>query len=302
MVNSAILRVPVFASATVLTGLVLLGFSGEFFAPGNSAAVVRPLAGILLLPLTAVLWRMKAPRRALFSLAWAIVALGSVAPSFFTSGVECTRGCVKLYQKNLLSKAWPRYPLADDIIASGAEIVTLQEVSDHNRQYMAKLFGHYPNAVTCTFRPAQDVAVLTSLPAVDRSEFCLTEAGLAGIQVLAPNGRPIWVLSIHLEWPFPFDQDHQSQIIAKRIAELDGPVLIAGDFNMVPWAGNVQRIQQAAGTDRLGAFHNTFRLGGWLLPLPIDMVLVPKGASGGVGLRPYMGSDHLGVLARISLP
>jgi endonuclease/exonuclease/phosphatase (EEP) superfamily protein YafD len=302
MFDSAIMRALAFGSAAVLTGLVLLGFSGYFLELGNSAAVVRPQAGVLLIPLSVIMFLMRAKRRAVFSFALAVVAVGSIAPGFFSSGTDCTGACLKLYQKNLLSKAWPRYPLADDIIASGAEIVTLQEVSDHNRRFMADMFDHYPHAVTCKFRPAQDVAILTSLPVVDGSEFCLAKAGLAGIQVLSSNGQPIWVLSVHLEWPFPFNQYEQSQTIAERIAGLKGPVLIAGDFNMVPWGGNVERIKQAAGNHRLGAFRNTFKLGGWLLPLPIDSVLVPKGATGSVELRPYIGSDHLGVLSRITLP
>jgi endonuclease/exonuclease/phosphatase (EEP) superfamily protein YafD len=302
MVNGTLFRSLAFGSAAVLIGLVLLGFSGYFFELGNSVAVVRPQAGVLLIPLAVILLWMKARRRAAFSFAVAVVAVASIAPGFFSSGTDCTGACLKLYQKNLLSKAWPRYPLADDIIASGAQIVTLQEVSDHNRRFMADMFDHYPNAVTCKFRPTQDVAVLTSLPVVDGSEFCLAKAGLAGIQVLSPNGQPIWVLSVHLEWPFPFDQYEQSETIAAHIAGLKGPILIAGDFNMVPWGGNFERIKKAAGNHRLGAFRNTFKLGGWLLPLPIDSILVPKGATGSVELRPYMGSDHLGVLSRIALP
>jgi endonuclease/exonuclease/phosphatase (EEP) superfamily protein YafD len=118
---------------------------------------------------------------------------------------------------------------------------------------------------------------------------------------LAPNGQLIWLVSVHLEWPFPYDQFRQSRMIAKRITELQGPVLIAGDFNMVPWGWGVQRIGKAAGNRRLGAFRNTFDLGSWLLPLPLDSILVPQSATGKVELRPYLGSDHLGVLARISL-
>jgi endonuclease/exonuclease/phosphatase (EEP) superfamily protein YafD len=259
------------------------------------------VAGVLLIPFAAVLWSMKARRTALVSLILAVIALTSVAPGFLASGTDCAGACLKLYQKNLMSKAWPRYPLADDIIASGAEIVTLQEVSDHNRKFMANMFDHYPVAVICKFRPAQDVAVLTSLPTIDGTELCEAEVGLAGVQVRVPSGQLIWVLSVHLEWPFPFDQFRQSRIIAERIAELDGPVLIAGDFNMVPWGKSVQRIKQAAGNHYLGAFRNTHGLGGLFLPLPIDTVLVPKGSTGAVELRPYMGSDHLGVLARIAL-
>jgi endonuclease/exonuclease/phosphatase (EEP) superfamily protein YafD len=292
----------VLGAAIVLIGLVLLGLSGRFFAPGDAVAVIRPQAGALLLPCAAISWSMMARRVALFSLAAAIVAIGSVLPGFVASGSDCAAACLKLYQKNLLAKSWPRYPLANDIILSGADIVTLQEVSDHNRRFMANMFDHFPIVVTCKFRPGQEVAVLTALPVVRDSEFCLTGAGLAGIQVLAPNGPPIWVLSVHLEWPFPFDQFRQSELIANRIADLDGPVLIAGDFNTVPWGGSMHLIKQAAESQHLGPFRNTFRLGSWLLPLPLDNVLVPKGSTGAVELRPYMGSDHLGVLARISLP
>ena len=302
MTGKAIFRVLVFGGATVLIGLVVLGFAGRVFALGDTVAVVRPLAGALLIPLVVVLWVMRARRTAVVSLILAGVALGSVAPGFMASGTDCTGTCLTLYQKNLLTKAWPRYPLADDIIASGAQIVTLQEVSDHNRQYMANLFDHYPVAVICKFRSWQDVAVLTSLPVVEGTEFCLAEPGLAGVQVLAPNGQRIWALSLHFEWPFPSDQFRQSRIIAAHIADLDGPVLIGGDFNMVPWGGSVQRINRAAGNRHLGAVQNTFRLGSDWMRLPIDAVLVPKGATGTTDLRDYMGSDHLGILARIALP
>jgi len=301
MTGRTFIRIVIFGSAIVLGSLVSLGFTGRFLALGDSVAIVKPLTGALLIPLAMVLWFMRARGAALASIVLAFVALGSVAPGFFASTSDCGGDCLKLYQKNLMSKAWPRYALADDIIASGAQIVTLQEVSDHNRKFMANMFGHFPVAVICKFRPARDVAVLTSLPAIKGTEICEPKTGLAGVQIRAPNGQLVWVLSIHLEWPFPYSQFRQSQNIAKRIAALDGPVLIAGDFNMVPWGQSVQRIRRAAGNRYLGAFRNTHDLGGLFLPLPIDTVMVPEGAAGTVELRGYMGSDHRGVLARIAL-
>ncbi|MGJ8584262.1 MAG: endonuclease/exonuclease/phosphatase family protein [Marinosulfonomonas sp.] len=285
----------------LLIAVILLGFSGGFFAPGDSAAIVRPQAGFALLLLSVILFGLRARWMALTSAMVAAVAIGTVAPGFLKSGTDCDAGCLVLYQKNLLSKAWPRYPLADDIIESGAQVVTLQEVSDHNLRYMANMYDHYPASVICPFRPAQNVAVLTSLPVVEGSAFCLNETGLAGVQVKAPNGQLIWVLSLHLEWPFPYGQDQQSRKIADHIATLNGPVLIGGDFNMVPWGASLSRIKHAANADRLGPFRNTYKMGSPLLPLPIDNILVPKGLTGTTALRPYMGSDHLGTLARIGL-
>lgn len=302
MPKRTITRIALRAFTWLLIGVVALGFSGSFFPPGDSAVVIRPLAGILLLPLAAALFAVTARRAALAALASAVLAFGSLAPAYVASGPRCEVNCLTLYQKNLLSRAWPRYPLADDIIASGAEVVTLQEVSDHNRTYMAKMFDHYPTVITCAFRPRQDVVLLTSLPVVEGSRFCLLDSGLAGARVIAPDGQPIWVLSLHLEWPSPNAQSKQARSIADKIATLEGPIVIAGDFNMVPWGASARRIRDASETHPLGPTRNSYRMGGWLLPLPIDQVLVPDGASGRVERRPYSGSDHEGRLARISLP
>ncbi len=290
-----------YIGALVLISFIILGFVGSYFSPGDAAAVGRLQAAALLVPWAALLWSISALRAALFSLAIATGALASILPVLFASGNACTETCLTLYQKNLLSKAWPRRPLADDIILSGAEVVMLQEVSDHNRRYMGNLFDHYSTSVFCKFRPSQDVALLTSLQVVPGSEFCLEGAGLAGFQIRFPGGQPLWVLSLHLEWPFPFDQSKQAHRIAERIEDLDGPVLVAGDFNNAPWSGSVHLIMDAADCQHLGAFRNTFRRGGWLLPLSLDRVLVPKNWVGEVEMRPYFGSDHLGILARVGL-
>lgn len=302
MADKGIFRYVILGGTLALIAFVLLSLTGRFFAPGNSAAVFRLQASVLLVLLAAALWAMSARRLASAALVSGALGIGSVVPGFVTAGTECPGSCLTLYQKNLLYRAWPRYPLADDIIASGAQVVTLQEVSDHNREFLAELFDHYPGEVQCAFRPQQDIALLTSLPVVEGSAFCLEGGGLAGLQVRTPDGRAVWVVSLHLEWPFPYDQFGQTRELAARLSQLDGPVLIGGDFNMVPWGGTVQWIASETGTERIGAFRNTFRWGGWAVPLPIDSILAPKGTIGTVELRPEIGSDHLGLLARIALP
>lgn len=288
--------------AWILAIVILLGGSGRIFAVGDSVAIFRPVASALLFFFGVGLWVLRARRTAVLSFVVAAAGAVTIAPGFLKFQSGCTGACLKVYQKNLLSEAWPRYTLADDIINSGAEIVTLQEVSAHNRQFMANLFAHYTAEVSCNFRPAQEVAVLTTLPVVDETAFCLPDVGLAGFQLIAPNGQKVWALSIHLEWPFPLDQAGQSAVIADHIATLDGPVLIGGDFNMVPWGGSVHRIKQAAGNKYLGVYRNTYNTGQVWLPLPIDIVLVPQQATGRIEYRDHLGSDHMGVLAQIQLP
>ena len=280
----------------------MFGFTGHYFAAADSIALLRPQVGVLLVFCAIVLLAARARNFALLSLVFGLVAIGSVASGLISKAGECDESCLTLYQKNLMSQAWPRYQLTDDIIASGADIVTLQEVSSHNKKFMAPLFDHYPSSVFCEFRPEQSVAILASLPVVEGSEFCVTGDGLAGVQVISPNGQPVWVVSIHLRWPYPYDQFEQSKRIASRIEQLDGQVLIAGDFNMVPWASSVRRIGTAANNQNFGSILNTHWYGSWMMPMPIDNLLVPKGTTGTAELRPFMGSDHLGIKARIGLP
>ena len=286
----------------ILIGMVIFGFTGRYFAAGDSIALLRPQVGVLLVGLAVILVIIRSGILALAALISAGVAIGSVALEFTSPDPQCNGTCLTLYQKNLLVKAWPRYSLADDIIDSGADIVTLQEVSAHNREYMANMYDHYPRKIHCQFRPHQDIAVLTHLPVVDGSEFCISDLGLAGLQVIASDGRKVWAVSVHLHWPFPFEGSQQSHEIAERLAELDGPVLIGGDFNMVPWGTSVKRIGASVGNKNFGTAENTHSLGSRWLPLSIDNVLLPRGTTGTIELRPYMGSDHLGKFARFQLP
>ncbi|MET1414256.1 endonuclease/exonuclease/phosphatase family protein [Roseibium sp. HPY-6] len=301
MVRKKIVRYVTLAWAIAIAAALLLGFTGRVFPPGDSLAVIRPLLAALLVPTTLALWVLGFQRMAIFSLIISTAATGSFISGYFRPEMSCSNNCLTLYQKNLLSRAWPRYSLADDIILSSAQVVTLQEVSDHNRRFMAKLFDHYSFSVFCRFRPRQDVAILTSLPTIVGSEFCLPEGGLAGVKAILPDDRRVWIVSLHLEWPFPYRQYQQSKQVSEWISKLDDPVIIAGDFNMVPWGESVREISRAAGNKILGKTRNSFKFGAWLLPLPLDNVLVPKGTEGSVETRPYMGSDHLGLLVRMDV-
>lgn len=302
MSENKVLRILTLAGAVILIGLAVFGFTGRYFAAGDSVALMRPQIGVLLIVFTVILLFFHARGFALVSLVFATITVGSVAAGYLPTQDDCGTACVTLYQKNLMSKAWPRYSLADDIIESNAEIVTLQEVSSHNQQYMRNLFDHYPTSAICEFRPEQNVAILTTLPVVEGAEFCQHGLGIVGLQVVGPDNQPVWVVSVHLNWPYPYGQFEQSKKIAEHIEQLEGPVLIAGDFNMVHWGGSVRRIASAAGSQVFGPALNTHNLGSWMVPMPIDNLLAPKGSTGTAELRPFMGSDHLGIKASINLP
>ncbi len=288
------------AGAVLTLGAVLLSGTGRWFAPGDSLAVLRPHLGLALIGLAAGLWHIRSRPLALACGLAGLVALGHMA-TLFRPAAPAPNTAHTLYQKNLQFKSWPRAPLADEIIASGADIVTLQEVSDHNLRYMTRLFEAYPDPLICPFAAVGGVAILTRFEPIPGTAQCRDRDGLALIQVRLPGGRALWLASLHLHWPWPYGQAAQLEQILPRLEALDGPVIIAGDFNMVPWGAGVARIAAASDTRRAGPAHITFDRFSPALPLAIDHVLLPRGARGTLLRRPRNSSDHHGLMLRFGL-
>jgi endonuclease/exonuclease/phosphatase (EEP) superfamily protein YafD len=125
-----------------------------------------------------------------------------------------------------------------------------------------------------------------------------------------PDG-PLWLVSLHLHWPFPYQQPDQVKWLLPILEALDDPVLIGGDFNMVPWSYTLKSVARATDTKLSGYAGGTFELSyvyqdndlaTWMPLLPIDHILVPaSGPAVSLERRPQLGSDHYGLLGEFVL-
>jgi endonuclease/exonuclease/phosphatase (EEP) superfamily protein YafD len=203
-------------------------------------------------------------------------------------------GDLRIYSKNMWFANRELEALASDIRASGADVVALQEVSRANRAMMAALRDIYPHQHACSFSGWSGIAVLSRDPIVQA--VCSDRRAVAAAQVQTGQGL-VWVASVHLKWPFPYGNARSATAAADVLARLDGPVVMAGDFNIFPWAKSVQGMQQAAALQVAQPVRPTFDLRG--VPLLLDHVHAPGG--GTAQYRGLFGSDHLGVLADVSL-
>lgn len=280
----------VIAVAVALGGLLAGGYLGRFAGIGDALAVVRlPLAVVFAL---VVIWSdwpaaLRWPLAAV-----ALVILGQVLWLRFQDG---TTGPVTVYQKNLLFNNPTPQAVVDDILTRAPDIVTLQEVSKSNLPILQKLAQTYPAQVFCDYASVGGVAVLSRWPATGE-QVCLPGQGLTALQVMGPQG-PVWLASVHLHWPWPYGQAPQAGGLMAQLAALDGPVIMAGDFNMMPWGWSVRGMIRAAGARRVSGLQPTLWKRG--VPLPIDHVAAPGGGS--FEVLPKLGSDHNGVLARVHL-
>jgi endonuclease/exonuclease/phosphatase (EEP) superfamily protein YafD len=293
-------------SVALLLGLALLAsWGGPLHPAGDTLAVIRlPLATLCAL---AVIWTgwSRALRWGVAGLCLLILGQ-AVAQKAWTPAP----GGLVIYQKNLWYGNRQGQALAADILARAPDVVTLQEISARNADVLAALAAAYPYRQVCRFSGWNGMAVLSRHPVVAGQGFCSGDRGLAGLQVVLPQG-PVWVLSVHLHWPWPHGQRPQAQRLAGLIERLEGPVVLSGDFNMVPWGSDVRRLVRASGTMTAGPLQPTYWLdagqrsgpgsGLWRLrlPLPLDQVHAPGG--GAVDILPLLGADHAGVLARVKL-
>ncbi len=285
-------------SAT-LAGLVVLGggYLGAWHPAGDSLAVARPYISAVLAGLGVFLLAYRLRLAAVVTVGAAAVA---VAPILWAMGSAAAMpvASLSLYQKNMLFRMPSPPRLGDDILIHNPDFVTLQEVSGVNLAVFDTLGDAYPSRQFCPFETIGGVAVASRWPVVPGTGFCAQHYGLAAMQVSTPQGK-VWAVSIHLHWPWPHNQTSQAARLLPLLQALDGPMVIGGDFNMVPWSHLMGQFEQATNTRRIGRAHvSLIKFDGWLR-VPIDHVLVS--GQGDTQRLPRLGSDHYGILARFDL-
>ncbi len=277
-----------------VTGLVVLGLLGGFLGAihgvGDSLAVFRVLFCALLLLLSLIgkgerIWRLLLG-------GLAILGLGSVFWHKLPAGGP---GPVTVYQKNMYHSNDDLPGLAADILESDADFVTLQEVSIANEALLDELKPEFPYQHLCRYTQRSGIAVL-SRTAPNGDGDCGRSANFAMFRFSAEDGV-YTVMALHLTWPFPRRQSQQVMGLATVLEDIDQPVIIGGDFNMVPWSHALRRIARASDSERVGPARASFLLGS--LPISIDHVFAPHG--GRAEVRPLFGADHFGIVAKVHL-
>ncbi|MEL6587127.1 MAG: endonuclease/exonuclease/phosphatase family protein, partial [Pseudomonadota bacterium] len=143
--------------------------------------------------------------------------------------------------------------LADRL--QGVEIATLQEVKAAQASLDALPEGW--TVILCPGTRVGGQAVATVLPVTETG----CARGVAWARVETPEG-PFSVVSLHLNWPWPFNQAQQLEEILPDLSEVPRPILVAGDFNQTPWSAAVARVAEATGTTPLPDLRPTFALDG----------------------------------------
>jgi vancomycin resistance protein VanJ len=244
-------------------------FVGErwmFIALINSLLPILLLPTVLFLPVS-LFWRR---RQLVYSLVVPIAALALSYGIFFLPrpiNAVASASHVTLLTYNIHNEAKFLTPIGDIIRKADADIVAFQEISTEAAQYFSKeLISLYPYQA---FHPNAFIGqgVISRYPLLSdeywRNDHLTVALGHQRV-VIDFKGTLITLYNAHPIHPFftkigqPFNAELRGQEIDSvlvRAAKDNGPVLIAGDFNMNDQSEDYKRI-----TSR---YHDAYREVGW---------------------------------------
>ncbi|HEU0222179.1 MAG TPA: endonuclease/exonuclease/phosphatase family protein [Paracoccaceae bacterium] len=292
--------------AWVALAVVLVGFLGALHPALDLLGALRPLAAVLALAVVLAGAALRAWRAAAMAALALVVAGAGLLPYAVefppeARAVPAAERQVRVVSFNLYRANPDPAAAAAWLRASGADVILLQEVAGGNRAVREALADLYPHQALCEYWGG-GVAVLSRLAEVAHGEKCLWTPSMAWMRVRTGAGE-LTVASVHLRRPWPAGQAVQVAQLGRRLARLERPILIGGDFNAMPWSRAVARLAEATRAERVPGLRLTFREP-WLgLRLPIDHFLAdPALEPVRIALGPEMGSDHLPLVADFALP
>lgn len=291
-------------------GLALVALSGighrtfdllaQFTAPALAATAF----------VTALLALTRLKMAALHGLTACVALLFAVAPQWFPGGPEpeADAPVVRLYSANLWARNADVESILTSIRAADADVVVLIELGDAPARRLDDILAGYPHRVA-TPRIDRPTGPARSVIA---SRFPLTAIrdrpdGLhaVGASVRTPLGLT-HIVGVHLTRPWPFQEQwgqiSQTMALQEVIEALDGPVVVAGDFNSVSSARIGKQVRRDIGLHPAPGFPGTWPA---QLPAPLGVTIDQVYASPDLAfvsrrLGRANGSDHRPVVTEFT--
>ncbi len=145
------------------------------------------------------------------------------------------------------------------VFAENPDILALQEYFPEQSALDALLKPKYPYSVRCQGGKRANLGLYSKIP-FDKEmspEDCPSDAYgkqrtahiIAGFTLA--DGTHFSVMTTHMDWPFPIDRQKSEFETAEAAAnDVQGPLLVVGDFNSTPWSYAMKGFQAATGFTR----------------------------------------------------
>ena len=201
--------------------------------------------------------------------------------------------------------------LLAQIRAHQPDIVVTLESNDWWQTQLDALQPDYPHTVKCPLENLYGMHVYSRLPLQDAEVAWLVEDDVPSIHtgVRLPGGDCVQVHFLHPAPPSPTENDESTErdvellLVAKRLEDADGPVIVTGDLNDVAWSTTTRLFRKISGLldPRVGrGMFNTFHADHWFLRWPLDHIFHSSHFTlRSIQRLPHVGSDHFPVLVEL---
>lgn len=196
-------------------------------------------------------------------------------------------------------------PLTRWLSNTSPDVVVLHEISPAYAQQL-QAYANYPFKQLAPANDPFGLAILSRFP-LTNIESVTDEGGITHVKALLDwNGHPVTLIAWHPMPPLSPEYHHARNVQLRALAETarrDGtPTILAGDLNATPWSNAFNGIGQMGLRRATGLAPTWPPAGLGLLGIPIDHVLIsPHWQAVDRSRGPDIGSDHLPVVARITL-
>ncbi|MES2900364.1 MAG: endonuclease/exonuclease/phosphatase family protein [Pseudomonadota bacterium] len=170
----------------------------------------------------------------------------------------------------------------------------------------------YPYSIKCALENTYGMHVYSRLPLEDSATQFLVEKDIPSMHamVVMQCGVKIRMHFLHPAPPSPTEHDESTErdaellVVAKSVAGLATPVIVAGDLNDVAWSTTTRLFRKISGLldPRIGrGMFNTFNADHWFMRWPLDHLFHSKHFTLSFIRRlPHFGSDHFPVLVELT--
>jgi endonuclease/exonuclease/phosphatase (EEP) superfamily protein YafD len=300
-------------AALVAAGLATaMGFLAPWWPVADMPNHFTPLvlavavAGLALLPFASRELAARRYARIALGLGLAGVAaintiplLGSLATA--AGAAQGTADTLTVVSFNVFTKNRRLDEAARWLAEQDADVIVLQEMTGATREPMKRaLAAAYPHVHDCN---CNDIVMYSRHPWIAAGSVPRTaeQPALSWVDLPDREGHPVRIVGLRPRYMMqPEVYAAHYDWLVRNVPKLGGRLILAGDFNAAPWSWQMMRLAAATGLRR----HGTYALS-WPSHLPVVLIdnLLTTPDIKGVSFRtgPFLGSDHLPVVAKVAL-